>query len=733
MTSTANSLKTALASFPFLPCTHKQIQQALKSFDVQLHHLHESGKKVFPQEEDRWSSDIHFLKNKLIDCEKYLTIKSTRNMDVLLAELKNLEENSSKKLDDLEEDFETLLRINSLGLYNKFFDANTEFAENREATHSLLQKVRDQLAKIKTKIESRQTSDLVDHFILRLKKIISPALIRNQLYHSLHQNLIFDQARQSPVEAFRSERGSPSQIGKGDEEDRLGKVAAGQKSTFDAGCGIDTGISEENSAKLKKKYISLKKALINAEIRYKSLEAFIRENLLMLKVMPTLMMTYCNSLSSLKGDLETLNGAAKKIDINTLAAKFNPLYEAISIDGKTKIFKPEFIPQDGDKTDVEKYLDQTKNLDEIEKIYTQLNENKKEFLKTIQETLSEISKTLPLSIDFTRAIIETEENQSKEETVESIDNSEKRFEESLKINTKNYLTKLQNKIEEKWNQFCFDLNDLKFQINLFKNFRNVHEKMGLCFMLLQDIFEDLRQSRKGMDYKFMHVETLKNKIEEFKLLSHWIWPRIEQMNDGLNQEMDFENISPYFKYLLSSFNIKFEFNLESDYQKALQLPKPELDLSTEDFAVRSDESNGSIGGRLLQQQEAWCDEYRKYKENVTLGFTKHLKAICEHVLEEIGLAKTTLLKNWSNKKVDLCFPSAYPYKHPVGQFGYAIVQGTTQTVSSFASSVGNYAMSWYSPNQKKEKNGSEEDEINDEDPPSTPPQFEQVKSPFDRQ
>ena len=35
-----------------------------------------------------------------------------------------------------------------------------------------------------------------------------------------------DSARQSPVEALRSERGSPSPCEKGDEEDRLGKVAA---------------------------------------------------------------------------------------------------------------------------------------------------------------------------------------------------------------------------------------------------------------------------------------------------------------------------------------------------------------------------------------------------------------------------------------------------------------------------------------------------------------------------
>lgn len=60
----------------------------------------------------------------------------------------------------------------------------------------------------------------------------------DKVYRGQHQNLKFDPARRSPIEASRSDRGSPSQIGKGDEEDRLGKVAAGQISSFDAGYGI---------------------------------------------------------------------------------------------------------------------------------------------------------------------------------------------------------------------------------------------------------------------------------------------------------------------------------------------------------------------------------------------------------------------------------------------------------------------------------------------------------------
>jgi len=58
------------------------------------------------------------------------------------------------------------------------------------------------------------------------------------VYSGPHQTLNFDSARQSPIEALRSERGGPSLNGKGDEEDRLDKVAASQNSKFDEGRSI---------------------------------------------------------------------------------------------------------------------------------------------------------------------------------------------------------------------------------------------------------------------------------------------------------------------------------------------------------------------------------------------------------------------------------------------------------------------------------------------------------------
>jgi len=57
-------------------------------------------------------------------------------------------------------------------------------------------------------------------------------------YHSRSQTLNFDSARQSSIEALRSERGASSATGKGNEEDRLSEVAASQNSKFEADCGI---------------------------------------------------------------------------------------------------------------------------------------------------------------------------------------------------------------------------------------------------------------------------------------------------------------------------------------------------------------------------------------------------------------------------------------------------------------------------------------------------------------
>ena len=54
-----------------------------------------------------------------------------------------------------------------------------------------------------------------------------------------HPNCVnFDSARQSQIEAQRSERGRPFPVGKADEEDRFGKVAASQNSHNWGGRGI---------------------------------------------------------------------------------------------------------------------------------------------------------------------------------------------------------------------------------------------------------------------------------------------------------------------------------------------------------------------------------------------------------------------------------------------------------------------------------------------------------------
>src|SRR5665647_224288 len=59
-----------------------------------------------------------------------------------------------------------------------------------------------------------------------------------QIYRDRPITLNLDSARQSQIEAQRSERGSPFPVGKGDEEDRFGEVAASPNSKLLAGRGI---------------------------------------------------------------------------------------------------------------------------------------------------------------------------------------------------------------------------------------------------------------------------------------------------------------------------------------------------------------------------------------------------------------------------------------------------------------------------------------------------------------
>jgi hypothetical protein len=96
------------------------------------------------------------------------------------------------------------------------------------------------------------------------KSNASPGLTSLLVYWRRPETLILDSARRSPIEAQRSERGSPFPIGKGDEaaesrkrslngplsrgadeqsesarRDRLGKVAASPKSKFQADASIN--------------------------------------------------------------------------------------------------------------------------------------------------------------------------------------------------------------------------------------------------------------------------------------------------------------------------------------------------------------------------------------------------------------------------------------------------------------------------------------------------------------
>ncbi len=59
-----------------------------------------------------------------------------------------------------------------------------------------------------------------------------------QIYRDRPNCVNFDSARQSQIEAQRSERGRPFPVGKADEEDRFGKVAASQNSHNWGGRGI---------------------------------------------------------------------------------------------------------------------------------------------------------------------------------------------------------------------------------------------------------------------------------------------------------------------------------------------------------------------------------------------------------------------------------------------------------------------------------------------------------------
>lgn len=68
--------------------------------------------------------------------------------------------------------------------------------------------------------------------------LIEEEIILVYVYQHLFENSRFDTARQSQIEAARSERGIPSRRGKGDEEDQFDKVVASQKGNFQIDAGI---------------------------------------------------------------------------------------------------------------------------------------------------------------------------------------------------------------------------------------------------------------------------------------------------------------------------------------------------------------------------------------------------------------------------------------------------------------------------------------------------------------
>jgi exodeoxyribonuclease V gamma subunit len=95
--------------------------------------------------------------------------------------------------------------------------------------------------------------------------------IWDPLYQYLVENSHFESARQSQIEASRSERGSPSRIGKVDEEDQFGKALASQNENFQLDAGIKAYLHFQSggfSPKQEKRLISLSEKLASLFLEY---------------------------------------------------------------------------------------------------------------------------------------------------------------------------------------------------------------------------------------------------------------------------------------------------------------------------------------------------------------------------------------------------------------------------------------------------------------------------------
>ncbi len=89
------------------------------------------------------------------------------------------------------------------------------------------------------------------------KKLKKTYLQAEALYQPLAENSHFDSARQSQIDALHSERGTPSPLGKGDEEDRFGKAAASQNGNFQLEAGIARVCAREKKKAIIKEYSNI--------------------------------------------------------------------------------------------------------------------------------------------------------------------------------------------------------------------------------------------------------------------------------------------------------------------------------------------------------------------------------------------------------------------------------------------------------------------------------------------
>lgn len=391
---------------------------------------------------------------------------------------------------------------------------------------------------------------------------------------------------------------------------------------------------EKNERRLEK-YAELKKTWFESLLKYRKYEDLLDKAYFTITI-----------LSKVTGFCEKLQEQKEYLDT------FNNYFENISPHNLFEKPKDDFYTNDLPKNmeNIKTYKDSLIKFIEVNKTINMLNESMKTFLPEIKYSFKKIF-----------SIIETIEKADDDEILNLVDTNMKKLMKKQKQESISNLHLLINEIEQSWNRFCLNLNEVKHRVNSFSSVKNITEKMHCVLLLAQSIRYELRKLRKYEDSRAKHIEVFKVEKAKYDQLRRLFLKSYDSLNVKgvetiLNDPLEVEKASLFSK--------QDNISLNDEYQKLLNLIRDDSYTSRPAKSIglvwASKDQKKEIIDSCNLQQTIFNNELFQDTHKLCLAYNKIFEITTEEVEREKEVLANTP-ENYNNNFTKAFYVKYSPY------------------------------------------------------------------------